>query len=130
MELLESQKRARYDGICGYCGAGGSDCANRNGFQRFAGDGDQYGIRQNRNEGGQPLNQCSCVKVVKSMATANASAFANGKATRRRGQGMPEYAAIVAFVAAVALLVLSTDNAFSVAVNAAFTKAVASLNGL
>ena len=64
------------------------------------------------------------------MATADAKACANEKATGYRGQGMPEYAVGVTFVAAVALLVLSTDNAFSVAVNAAFTKAVASLNGL
>lgn len=49
---------------------------------------------------------------------------------KRQGQGMPEYAVLLAFVAAVALLVLGTNNTFSAAVNAAFAKAAASLNGL
>lgn len=48
----------------------------------------------------------------------------------RRGQGMTEYAVIVALVVAIALIVLASNGSLAGAINAAFGKAATAVNGI
>ena len=48
----------------------------------------------------------------------------------RHGQGMTEYAVIVALVVALALIIMATNGSLATAINAAFGKAGTAANGI
>lgn len=48
----------------------------------------------------------------------------------RRGQGMTEYAVIVALVVAIALIVMASNGSLATAINAAFGKTATAVNGI
>ena len=48
----------------------------------------------------------------------------------RKGQGMTEYAVIVALVVAIALIVMASNGSLAEAINAAFGKTATKVNGI
>ena len=58
------------------------------------------------------------------------ASYVMGYLKSRKGQGMTEYAVIVALVVAIALIVMASNGSLATAINAAFGKTATKVNGI